>query len=336
MRKRTVSMIFAGFAAISGILPHAPKIIPEGNFLIAAAAVAATLSIPSKSVAAIMPARIVQFAAISMSRNCEAGVMDQLCSSVTSFLADESAKADAALKACKKNCRWKKSKDDLIDAARKKAKESCAKGEAPDINDINAGLDGNAKDRLKKLYDSNSRMFDGSAKLASKDFDVKSNQSPALTGKSGLVTDLKSAGPDIPKLNAVSEFSLAKPSAKETDPCPSPGTVKDGDCCCSNNKNKCFGGDICYSVCMDILLNPSNCPPKFWIDFVTVISNLTELAKIEWESIKTIFFNPWELIKAISRATWDALAYIFGSIWNAIKAVGGWISDKYHPAFRGS
>jgi len=151
--------------------------------------------------AAFAPVRIVQLAALSMSRDCEAGVMDQLCASVTSFLDEESAKADAAAKACKKNCRWKKSKDDLIDAAKKKAKDSCSKGQAPDVNEINKGLDGNAKERLKKLYDQNNRMFDGTAKLAAKDLTpVSSNSGATLTGKGGQVTDLKTSEPDLNKL----------------------------------------------------------------------------------------------------------------------------------------
>ncbi|MBI4801001.1 MAG: hypothetical protein HY796_00590, partial [Elusimicrobia bacterium] len=134
MRKKTDSIILAIITAISVILSHAPKIIPEGNSLIAAAAVAATLSIPAESVAAIMPAHIVQIA-VTMPQSCEASVTEQLCFSVTSFLDDEAAKADTALKNCTKNCGWKQRKDDLIDAAKKKAKESCARGEAPDIND---------------------------------------------------------------------------------------------------------------------------------------------------------------------------------------------------------
>jgi len=156
----------------------------------------------------------MQIAVIAMSQNCEAGVMDQLCASVTSFLDEESAKADAAAKACKKNCRWKKSKDDLIDAARKKAKESCAKGEAPDINEVSKGLDGNAKARLKNLYDNNSRMFDGTAKLKAVDFNAASSKDAAVTGKTavlgkgGQVVDLKSSEPATPKLNSATEFSL--------------------------------------------------------------------------------------------------------------------------------
>ncbi|MBI4802027.1 MAG: hypothetical protein HY796_05850 [Elusimicrobia bacterium] len=171
MRKKTKGlMLSAVLAATIVTLPHAPKIIPEGDSLIAAAAVAATLSIPSKSMAAIMPARIVQLAVV-MPQSCEAGVMEQLCSSVTSFLNDEAAKTDADLKACKDKCGWKKRKDDLIDAARKKAKESCSKGEAPDVNELSKGLDRNTKDRLKDLYNRNSRMFDGKGKLPDKDFE---------------------------------------------------------------------------------------------------------------------------------------------------------------------
>ncbi|MBI4802399.1 MAG: hypothetical protein HY796_07730 [Elusimicrobia bacterium] len=211
MRKKTDSIILAIITAISVILPHAPKIIPEGNSLIAAAAVAATLSIPSKSMAAIMPARIVQLA-VTMPQSCEAGVMEQLCSSVTSFLNDEAAKADTALKNCKKNCGWRKRKDDLIDAARKKAKESCAKGEAPDVNELSKGLDRNTKDRLKDLYNRNSRMFDGTAKLAAKDLTlVPSNSAATLTAKGGQVADLKSYEPNTPKLK------YPKDAAKQSD-----------------------------------------------------------------------------------------------------------------------
>ncbi|MBI4803266.1 MAG: hypothetical protein HY796_12165 [Elusimicrobia bacterium] len=185
MKKKTKGlMISAVLAATSVILPHAPKIIPEGNSLTAAAVVAATLSIPAESAAAIMPARIVQIA-VTMPQSCEAGVMEQLCSSVTSFLDDEAAKADTALKNCKKNCGWKKRKDDLIDAARKKAKDSCAKGEAPDINELNNGLDTDAKARLKSLYDRNSRMFDGTAKLAVKESEKNSDVSVTVTVAGG-------------------------------------------------------------------------------------------------------------------------------------------------------
>ncbi|MBI4802378.1 MAG: hypothetical protein HY796_07620 [Elusimicrobia bacterium] len=165
-------------------------------------------SVPPSCEAAVTPGRIVQIA-VTMPQSCEAGVMEQLCSSVTSFLNDEAAKADTALKNCTKNCGWKKRKDDLVDAARKKAKESCARGEAPDINDINKGLDGNAKARLKNLYDSNSRMFDGSAKLAAANFAPVSPKNTAITGKGSQVTDLKASEPAIPKLNTASEFSLS-------------------------------------------------------------------------------------------------------------------------------
>ncbi|MBI4801716.1 MAG: hypothetical protein HY796_04235 [Elusimicrobia bacterium] len=170
-------------------------------------------SVPIGCEAAVTPVRIVQQIAVYFApQNCEASVIEQLCSSVTGFLDDEANKAGASLKGCKANCGWKKRKNDLIDAARKKAKESCARGEAPDINDINKGLDGNAKERLKSLYDRNNRMFDGSAKLAAKDFDVKSSQSPASTGKGGQVSDLKSSEPDIKKITSPSEFSLASES----------------------------------------------------------------------------------------------------------------------------
>ncbi|MBI4801675.1 MAG: hypothetical protein HY796_04030 [Elusimicrobia bacterium] len=152
----------------------------------------------------------MQLAVTAIPQTCDAGVMEQLCSSVTGLLDDEAARADTALKNCKKNCGWKKRKDDLIDAARKKAKESCARGEAPDINDINKGLDRNTKDRLKDLYNRNSRMFDGTAKLAAKDLTpVPSNSAATLTGKGGQVTDLKTAEPATPKLNIASEFGLS-------------------------------------------------------------------------------------------------------------------------------
>ncbi|MBI4802771.1 MAG: hypothetical protein HY796_09650 [Elusimicrobia bacterium] len=182
--------------------------------------------VPPGCEAAVTPVRIVQIA-VTMPQSCEAGVMEQLCSSVTSFLNDEAAKAATALKNCTKNCNWKKHKDELVKAAQKKAKDSCAKGEAPDINDINNGLDTDAKARLKSLYDRNSRMFDGTAKLAAKDFDVKSNQSSASTGKGGQVSDLKSSEPDIKKITSPSEFSLANksttlPASAKTAPTSTP------------------------------------------------------------------------------------------------------------------
>ncbi|MBI4801771.1 MAG: hypothetical protein HY796_04515 [Elusimicrobia bacterium] len=129
-----------------------------------------------------------------------------------SLLNDEESKAAAAVKSCKKTCGWTNRKHDLIEAARKKAKDSCSRNDVPDINDINKGLEGNAKEKLKNLYDRNSRMFDGTAKIPSKDFDVKSNQSPASTGKGGQVSDLKSSEPDIKKITSPSEFSLASKS----------------------------------------------------------------------------------------------------------------------------
>ncbi|MBI4801065.1 MAG: hypothetical protein HY796_00940 [Elusimicrobia bacterium] len=136
--------------------------------------------------------------------------MGDLCSHVISLLDNEENKAAVAVKGCKKNCRWTNRKHDLIEAAHKKAKESCARGEAPDVNEINKGLDGNAKERLKNLYDRNSRMFDVTAKLPDKDFKpIPSKQAALLTGKGDQVTDLKFSEPDIPKLNTASEFSLS-------------------------------------------------------------------------------------------------------------------------------
>jgi len=141
--------------------------------------------------------------------------MEQLCSSVTSFLDDEADKAGAALKGCKSNCGWKKRKDDLIIAARKKAKKSCSRGEAPDVNDLSKGLDRSTKDRLKYLYDRNSRMFDGTAKLEVVDFNAASSKNTTITGKravlgkGGQVADLKISDPAVPKLNSTSESSLS-------------------------------------------------------------------------------------------------------------------------------
>ncbi|MBU2574311.1 MAG: hypothetical protein KKH28_09575, partial [Elusimicrobia bacterium] len=186
--KIKVLIISAFLTATSVILPHAPKIIPGGNPLIAAAPIVVVLSIPSK---------------------CEGSIKDQLCSAVTGFLDDEVAKTGAAVKGCKDKCGWKKRKDDLVKAAQKKAKDSCAKGNAPDINEVNKGLDTDAKTRLKNLYDRNSRMFDGTAKLAAKDLEpVPSNQPAELTGKGGQVSDLKGSAPDLYKLSPVTEFSL--------------------------------------------------------------------------------------------------------------------------------
>ncbi|MBI4801959.1 MAG: hypothetical protein HY796_05490 [Elusimicrobia bacterium] len=168
-------------------------------------------SVPPNCEAAVTPVRIVQqIVVFSMPQNCEASVIEQLCSSVTSFLDEEAVKTGAAVKACKDKCGWKKRKNDLITAAQKKAKDSCSKGQAPDINDLNKGLDGNAKERLKSLYDRNNRMFDGTAKLPTKTFKpIPSKQAAVLTGAGGQVTDLKSYEPNTPKLNPTAEFSLS-------------------------------------------------------------------------------------------------------------------------------
>ncbi|MBI4801473.1 MAG: hypothetical protein HY796_03015 [Elusimicrobia bacterium] len=169
-------------------------------------------SVPTWCEAAVTPVRIVQqIVVFSMPQNCEAGVMEQLCSSVASFLDDEAAKADTALKNCTKNCGWKKRKDDLVKAAQKKAKDTCSKGEVPDINELSKWLDTDAKTRLKNLYDRNSRMFDGTANLAAKDLTpLPSNSAATLTGAGGQVADLKTAEPATPKLNTASEFSLSR------------------------------------------------------------------------------------------------------------------------------
>lgn len=160
-------------------------------------------SFPQRCEAAIAPARIIQAAAaVLWPQYCSAGVVEQLCSSVTNFLNDESAKANADLEACKKNCGWKKRKDDLLEAAKKKAKESCSKGEAPDINEINKGLDAKGKDRLKAVYENNSRMFDGKAKLEAANFGAVSSKDASITGKGGKLTDLKTYEPATPKLKS--------------------------------------------------------------------------------------------------------------------------------------
>ncbi|MBI4802217.1 MAG: hypothetical protein HY796_06800 [Elusimicrobia bacterium] len=68
MRKKANSIILTIIAAIIVTLPHAPKIVTGGNPLLAAAAIAVVVSIPP---------------------NCDASVIEQLCSSVTGFLDDE-------------------------------------------------------------------------------------------------------------------------------------------------------------------------------------------------------------------------------------------------------
>jgi len=271
-------------------------------------------------------------------QRCEGSVIEQLCSSVTSFLDDEAAKAGADAKACKDKCGWKKRKNDLITTARKKAKDSCAKGEAPDINEVSKGLDGNAKEKLNGLYDQNTRMFDGTTKLSAKDFDVKSGQAPAITGKGGQVADLKSSGPDIPKLNTVSEFSLAKPSAFLASTKTATATslkatelnclngLKPMDCKCPDGRN--FGMlciEDCYPKCMSVDGGTGGWDKfiagakKYWEDAKTVIKVPGELAKAAWNKAKEIANDYQDDIATIGKWVWDGFKWVWKETTDRIK-----------------
>jgi len=252
---------------------------------------------------------------------CQASVMEQLCSHVTSFLDDEADKAGADLKNCKANCNWKKKKNDLITAAKKKAKDSCAKGEAPDINDINKGLDANAKTRLKDLYNQNSQLFDGKAKLPDKDFaPVASNQTILLASKGGQVTDLKSAEPSTPKLNAPSEFSLAKTSSLLTTKTAAANAVKASPescypeayvakCTCKPpDDNIPLGNDMCWGACFNLATNPDLCPA----------------VGVDWAGLFDKYLKePWERVKGQITSVLHLLA-------RPVENIKEWISDKYH------
>ena len=76
---------------------------------------------PPKCQGTVLHSAFVSASVILQPAVCEASVISQLCSSVTSFLDDEADRADTAAKNCLKNCGWKKRKNDLITAARKKA-----------------------------------------------------------------------------------------------------------------------------------------------------------------------------------------------------------------------
>ncbi len=172
---------------------------------------------PPKCQSTVLHSAFVSAVVVLQPAVCDASVMEQLCSSVTSFLDDEQDKAATALKGCKASCGWKKRKNDLITAARKKAKESCSKGEAPDVNELSKGLDRSTKDRLKDLYNRNTRMFDGTAKLEAANFGAVSSKNTALTGKGGQVTDLKSSEPSTPKLNALNSSHLLHTTRQHFD-----------------------------------------------------------------------------------------------------------------------
>ncbi|MBU2573029.1 MAG: hypothetical protein KKH28_02995, partial [Elusimicrobia bacterium] len=209
MKKKANSIIFTIFATVILALPHAPKIVPGGT-LLTVAAVAVVVSIPPKCEASIAYGAYASVAILFQPSNCEASIKDQLCSAITGFLNDENTKSAAAVKSCKKNCGLINKKQDLIEAAQKKANDSCLKGLAPDIADVSKGLDKNAKDRLSKLYNRNSQLFDGTdPKLTDKDFNITSKQAPTLTGAGGQVSDLKGSAPDLNKLSPVTEFSLS-------------------------------------------------------------------------------------------------------------------------------
>ena len=168
---------------------------------------------PAECEGAILHGAYATVVLVFQPATCEASLKDSLCSSVAGFLNDEDAKTDAAVKGCKKNCGLAKKKQALIEAAQKKVKDSCAKGITPDIAQVSKGLDKPTKEKLNKLYSKNSKMFDNTAELPIGNFAATSAKpSLALTGKSGLVLDLKASEPDINKTSPVSDFSLKNKS----------------------------------------------------------------------------------------------------------------------------
>ena len=126
----------------------------------------------------------------------------RLCSSITSFLDDEADEANAAAKGCKSNCGLSKTKQDLIKSAQKTAKDSCAKGVAPDIAKVSKGLDKTSKQKLTSLYNQNNKnsmMFDGKGKLPNKDFNLNPFKPAVALAAGGSIADLKKSEPAIIK-----------------------------------------------------------------------------------------------------------------------------------------
>ena len=132
--------------------------------------------------------------------------MSGLCSRIAGFFNDERAKADAAVKKCgKKACTADKKKQAQIKAAQKKAKDSCAKGIAPDLTRL--GLDKYTQKRLNNAANFYNGLYDGKGKLPGADFNAgPSKPVAALTG-GGKVADLKASEPAI-NTTPIPEFSL--------------------------------------------------------------------------------------------------------------------------------
>jgi hypothetical protein len=84
-------------------------------------------------------------------------------------------------------------------------------GETPDIKKVGNSLDSDTRQKIGDIYNRNSQMFDGAAKLPAGDFALgASKPSTVLTGKGGRVADLKDSDPIISKVSPVTEFSLEK------------------------------------------------------------------------------------------------------------------------------
>ena len=120
----------------------------------------------------------------------------KICSAITGILKNEIGKT--------KN----KTKLDILNGGLDYANDVCDSGGSPDLAKITKGLP--EKDKARISQKTNAALFDGAADRPDKDFAPNtSNTAATLTSKGGQVTDLKSAEPATPKLNAASEFSLS-------------------------------------------------------------------------------------------------------------------------------
>ncbi|MBI4801225.1 MAG: hypothetical protein HY796_01760 [Elusimicrobia bacterium] len=110
-----------------------------------------------------------------------------------------------------------KTKLDILKGGLNYANDVCDSGGAPDLAKITKGLP--EKDKARISQKTNAALFDGAAELPDKDFGPvpSSNRAAVLTGKGGMIGDLKVSEPDINKLSPVTEFSLSgKKSSRET------------------------------------------------------------------------------------------------------------------------
>ncbi|MBI4656348.1 MAG: DUF4157 domain-containing protein [Elusimicrobia bacterium] len=222
---------------------------------------------------------------------------DKICSSITDILNNEIGKT--------KN----KTKLKVLNDSLNYVNGACRKGEAPDLTKVTEGL--NENDKLSIRQRTGSSFFDGTdPNLKEENLSNLSKTLPALAGKTGEITDLKSYDPSLKtSTNPVSELKTASSSNPSQAPflcdCNAEPfwAANSGECfkiCCAKY-NKCDA--FCYSYsdaqqrcqcCKDhkITYCLNECCTKYGLmcepGFIDKIKSGTQKL---WEDIKSSFIG---------------------------------------------